>query len=157
MSAAIQTYIDTPVGQLNIVTDDQRVQSISFVMLDSFISSQETSVITEQAGRQLTSYFRQAHTNWSLPLLIKGTDFQCKVWRYLQTIPIGETRTYLDVAEALTTSARAVANACRANSFSIVIPCHRVISRSGLGGYYGKTAGQELAIKQWLLDHERRG
>ena len=126
-------------------------------MSESRTPSLESSVIAVHATQQLNTYFQQAHNNWSLSLRLKGTEFQCKVWRYLQTIPVGETRTYSDVASALTTSARAVGNACRANLFAIVVPCHRVISSSGLGGYYGKTAGNELIIKQWLLDHEQDG
>ncbi|MDC9725199.1 MAG: methylated-DNA--[protein]-cysteine S-methyltransferase [Gammaproteobacteria bacterium] len=91
-----------------------------------------------------------------MPLVKCGTEFQQKVWHYLQTIPLGETRYYSDVAKALNSSAQAVGNACRANPFVIVVPCHRVVSKTGLGGYDGKTSGHNLAIKQWLLDHERQ-
>lgn len=155
MSATVQTYINTPISQLIVVSDEICVQGISFNMIEPHILSPISSEIIAQTNQELTTYFQQAHSNWSLSLHIKGTEFQRKVWCYLQTIPVGETRTYTDVANALTTSARAVANACRANLFAIIVPCHRVVSISGLGGYYGKTDGKELAIKQWLLDHEQ--
>ena len=157
MSAIVQTHINTPTGQLLIATRDQCVQSISFNMTDLRVASPVSSDVADRTIQQLNTYFQQAHNDWSLPLLTKGTEFQRKVWRYLQTIPVGETRTYSEVAKELATSSRAVGNACRANLFAIIVPCHRVISSSGLGGYYGKTAGRELVIKQWLLDHEQYG
>ena len=64
-------------------------------------------------------------------------------------------RTYGELAKLLNSSARAVGGACRANPISLVIPCHRVVASNGLGGYGGATAGKRLAIKQWLLEHER--
>lgn len=83
-----------------------------------------------------------------------GTPFQQRVWTQLRCIPRGQTLRYGELAKQLGSSARAVANACRDNPIPILIPCHRVIAASGLGGYLGETAGQALAIKQWLLQHE---
>ena len=74
-------------------------------------------------------------------MLLKGTKFQLKVWKYLQTIPKGTTKTYKQVAIAIKKpkSARAVANACGKNPYAPKIPCHRVIrSDGGLGGYSGR-------------------
>ncbi len=88
-----------------------------------------------------------------LPLDLRATAFQMKVWNYLRTIPSGETRSYQETAAAIgkPTAARAVARACAANRVAIVIPCHRVIRGTGeLGGYrWG------LDRKQALLDAER--
>lgn len=83
-----------------------------------------------------------------------GTPFQLRVWERLQQIPPGEVKTYGALARELGSFARAVAGACRANPIPILIPCHRVIAATGYGGYLGKTGGKELAIKQWLLQHE---
>lgn len=83
-----------------------------------------------------------------------GTAYQRRVWRALCKIPRGEVRCYADVAAELASSARAVAAACRANPLPLLIPCHRVVSRHGLGGYMGATSGRPLAIKRWLLEHE---
>ena len=72
---------------------------------------------------------------------MKGTKFQLKVWKYLETIPRGTVKTYKQVAIAINRpkSARAVANACGKNPYAPKIPCHRVIrSDGGLGGYSGK-------------------
>ncbi len=73
--------------------------------------------------------------------MIKGTEFQIKVWNYLKKIPKGSVKTYKDVAIAINQpkAARAVANACAKNPYAPKIPCHRVIRSDGaLGGYSGK-------------------
>jgi len=88
-----------------------------------------------------------------LPLDIRGTDFQLKVWRALQEIPLGSVRSYSEVAEMIgePTAIRAVANACGSNPVPLVIPCHRVIRKDGsLGGY-----GLGIARKKALLAKER--
>ncbi len=83
-----------------------------------------------------------------------GTPFQQQVWRELTRIPFGETRSYGELATNLNSSARAVAGACRRNPLPLLVPCHRVVAKHGLGGFMGKTEGQALAIKRWLLQHE---
>ncbi len=91
----------------------------------------------------------------SLPLDIRGTVFQCRVWDALREIPAGKTRSYAQIADRLgrPRAARAVASACAANALAVVIPCHRVVeSNGGLGGYrWG------VKRKQRLLDRERKG
>jgi len=74
-------------------------------------------------------------------MILKGTKFQIKVWKYLKTIPKGKVKTYKQVALAIKSpkSARAVANACARNPYAPKIPCHRVIRSNGaLGGYSGR-------------------
>lgn len=149
-----QIQFSSPIGQITISVDDNTVQSIT-LFAEEIDSDHSSPTISALAIRQLQHYFHQAHNQWSLPLATKGTLFQKQVWQYLQTIPMGQTRTYSEVAKALNSSARAVGNACRSNPFSIVVPCHRVVSKTGLGGYSGKTEGNELTVKQWLLNHEK--
>jgi methylated-DNA-[protein]-cysteine S-methyltransferase len=74
-----------------------------------------------------SAYFADGQFRFSLPLFLKGTPFQQRVWQALEEIPPGETRTYGEMAKALKTSAQAVGNACRANPCAIVVPCHRVV------------------------------
>ncbi|MEE9573942.1 MAG: methylated-DNA--[protein]-cysteine S-methyltransferase, partial [Candidatus Neomarinimicrobiota bacterium] len=102
------------------------------------------------------NYFKNPDSYFNLPLAPKGTTFQQKVWQALQNIPSGETRTYGELAKQLNTSPRAIGNTCRANPIPIVIPCHRVVGQNNDGGFMGKTTGQSLEIKKWLLEHERR-
>ena len=88
---------------------------------------------------------------------LKGTKFQLKVWKYLKTIPKGETRTYLDVAKAINKpkAVRAVANAIGKNPYAPKIPCHRVIRTDGsLGGYSGQGGikkKKKLLISEGIL------
>ena len=87
-------------------------------------------------------------------MILKGTKFQLKVWKYLKTIPKGEVKTYKQVAISIKSpkSARAVANACAKNPYAPKIPCHRVIRSDGsLGGYSGKGG---IKTKKLLLKRE---
>ena len=87
-------------------------------------------------------------------MILKGTKFQLKVWKYLKKIPKGQTRTYSDVAKAINKpkSIRAVANAIGKNPYAPKIPCHRVIRSDGsLGGYSGKGG---INTKRKLLKSE---
>jgi AraC family transcriptional regulator of adaptative response/methylated-DNA-[protein]-cysteine methyltransferase len=104
--------------------------------------------------KQLKEYFEGNRKEFSLPLVTPGTEFQQTVWRELQNIPFGATRSYQEQAVALDNpgSVRAVANANGMNRISIIIPCHRVIGADGhLTGY-----GGGLKRKRWLLDHEKK-
>ena len=86
---------------------------------------------------------------------LKGTKFQIKVWKEIQKIPRGETRSYKDLALAIGSpnAARAVANACGKNPFPIVMPCHRVIKSDGnLGGFSAKGG---VILKKKLLKFEK--
>jgi len=106
-----------------------------------------------EAARQLRAYFAGALREFQLPLDLRGTDFQLRVWRRLLTIPYGETRSYSDIARALKApgSVRAVGAANGANPIPILVPCHRVIGAGGkLVGY-----GGGIALKKRLLDLER--
>jgi methylated-DNA-[protein]-cysteine S-methyltransferase len=79
------------------------------------------------------------------------------VWKEIAAIPQRETRTYGEVAKALHNAPRAVGQACGANPFPLVVPCHRVIAAGGeLGGFARNGGAFMLDIKRWLLAHERR-
>lgn len=103
--------------------------------------------------KQLTEYFLGSRKEFTIALVIPGTEFQKEVWRELLLIPYGATRSYQEQSNALRKpdSVRAVANANGKNRISIIIPCHRVIGSNGrLTGY-----GGGLKRKKWLLDHEK--
>jgi AraC family transcriptional regulator of adaptative response/methylated-DNA-[protein]-cysteine methyltransferase len=112
------------------------------------------NAVLEQMERELAEYFAGARFAFDLPLRLVGSDFQQRVWRGLQGIPYGETRSYGEQARLIGRehAVRAVARANGDNRIAIVIPCHRVVGADGkLVGY-----GGGLWRKQWLLDHERR-
>jgi AraC family transcriptional regulator, regulatory protein of adaptative response / methylated-DNA-[protein]-cysteine methyltransferase len=108
----------------------------------------------EELNNQIHEYFSGKIKKFDFPLVLKGTPFQEKVWKELQTIPYGVTRSYQDQAENVGNiqAVRAVAKANGDNRIAIIIPCHRVIGKNGkLTGY-----GGGLWRKQYLLDHEKR-
>lgn len=107
-----------------------------------------------EAYRQLREYFLGHRIRFDLPVNCQGTRFQQKVWKELQNIPYGETRSYEDIATGIGNkkAVRAVGQANNKNPVMIVVPCHRVIHKNGsLGGF-----GCGVEIKQYLLELERR-
>jgi O-6-methylguanine DNA methyltransferase len=104
------------------------------------------------AREQLREYFDGERTRFSVSLsTVKATSFQHDVWAQLSTIPFGEVRTYADIATAVKRprATRAVGNANHVNPWPVIVPCHRVVAKTGLGGYGG---GDE--VKRFLLDLE---
>jgi methylated-DNA-[protein]-cysteine S-methyltransferase len=112
----------------------------------------ETPLI-KKAAAQIEEYLDGKRKKFSLPLAMHGTEFQMDVWKALQTIPYGETRSYKQIAELVNRpkAVRAVGMANHRNPISIIVPCHRVIGHNGnLTGY-----GGGLPIKKYLLELER--
>jgi methylated-DNA-[protein]-cysteine S-methyltransferase len=101
------------------------------------------------------AYFARPMGAIPLRWSVAGTEHQRAVWRRISAIPVGHRSTYGDIAVVLGSSARAVGNACRANPVPLLVPCHRVVAKSGLGGFAGDTSGRLREIKGWLLAHER--
>jgi methylated-DNA-[protein]-cysteine S-methyltransferase len=100
------------------------------------------------------AYFADPSHRIELPLRPSGTAFQRRVRQAIAAIPPGATRTYGELARALGSAARAVGGACRANPYPLIVPCHRVVARTGLGGFAGDRTGRLLDIKRRLLRHE---
>ena len=105
---------------------------------------------------QLERYLADPQFRFTLPLAPGGTPFRQRVWDGARRrFPVGESRTYGEVARTLHTAPRAVGGACGANPIALVIPCHRVVGSQGsLGGFMHAVDGDPLAIKRWLLAHE---
>lgn len=112
--------------------------------------------LVRELGAELEAYFKGQRALFDIPLELRGTPFQQRVWQALCAIPAGQVRTYGDLARQLGTAPRAIGGACRTNPVAILVPCHRVVARDGLGGYTGETSGTGLEIKRWLLSHERQ-
>lgn len=147
-----------PIKHLLLESDGQQLLGITMCFAADDVSMYSTVFpdALVSVAQQLRDYSQHAHNIWAVSLSEQGTPYQRKVWRYLQTIPMGSTQTYGEVATALNSSARAVGNACRANPFLLIVPCHRVVKRTNIGGFGGKINGEAIAIKQWLLAHERQ-
>ena len=159
--------IDTPLGAMIAVADDEGLRLLEFV--DRRATEHELSILRKRlrtnvvpgehlhltaARRQLADYFSGKNLQFDIPLAPVGSPFQLRAWKILQSIPIGETRSYSWMAKRLgdENARRAVGRANGTNMICIIIPCHRVIRADGtLCGY-----GGGLWRKKWLLEHERR-
>ena len=148
--------IITPVGRLRLFARGEALTHIEFETGLARESIPEHHLL-RAAIRQVRGYFEDPRTAFSLPLAMTGTEHARRVWAALREIPLGRTETYGSLARRLGSGARAVAGACRANAFPILIPCHRVVAADGLGGYCGRIDGPMLDLKHWLLEHEARG
>jgi methylated-DNA-[protein]-cysteine S-methyltransferase len=113
------------------------------------------SLLARETVRQLRAYLKDAGHPFSLPLAPAGTPFQRRVWAGIAAIPSGATQTYGELATQIASGARAVGNACGANPYPVVVPCHRVLAAGGgLGGFARNRTGFLLDVKRWLLGHE---
>jgi len=136
--------IPSPVGQLTLEEADAAIVAIRW----ADTPAGNGSPLLAEAARQLAAYFDGKLTGFDLMLMPGGSPFERRVWAAMQAIPYGETRSYGELAAAIGSAPRAVGRACGRNPIPIVIPCHRVLAKGGLGGYSG--AGG-LATKQRLL------
>lgn len=129
-----QLSMHTPVIDITITEIEGAIVSLDW----GWSPFQETTPLLEEAKRQLDLYFDGELTVFDLPVFPMGTKHQEKVWKAMQNIPYGETRTYGEIAKELGSSAQAVGTACGRNPLPILVPCHRIIASKGkLGGYSG--------------------
>ena len=135
--------IPSPVGQLTIDETGGAIVAIRWAD-----APDNGSPLLAEAARQLAAYFDGRLSHFDLPLAPAGTPFEMRVWSAMQAIPYGETRSYGDLAQAVGSAPRAVGRACGKNPIPIVIPCHRILAKGGLGGYSGEGG---LATKTRLL------
>ncbi len=161
------SWLDTPLGPMLAIADDHGLYLLEFVNrrglereIERFRSRVKAIILPEENAiifsikQELERYFQGRLTHFKTPIHLLGSPFQQSVWRVLQSIPYGETRSYQQQAENLRKpkAYRAVANANGANQLAIIIPCHRIINSNGeLGGY-----GGGVARKQWLIEHENK-
>jgi len=138
----------SPVGDLTIAEDDGGIVALEW----GWGSLQESSPLLRRAKAALEAYFDGAPLPDDLPLRPAGTAYRQKVWQALRAIPAGQTRSYIDIARVAGGSARSVGGANAANPIPILIPCHRVVATTGIGGYSG---GDGLETKKALLALER--
>ena len=140
---------------MGIAQENDAITHIFFKGLGNFkgFEIKETQLIKRMA-EEIEEYFAGKRRSFDIPLSMSGTDFQRSVWKALQTIPFGETRSYKDIATQIGNpkACRAVGMANNKNPVAIVVPCHRVIGQDGsMTGYAGG-----ISVKEYLLDVERR-
>jgi len=145
--------LTAPFGALAVYMQGARLAHVVFLQNDRS-EKEAVDPETREVVRQLKRYLADPRASFDLRLDLKGSPFQRQVWKALQQISVGVLVTYGDIAEQLDSSARAVGGACRANPVPIVVPCHRVVSAQGLGGFSGESRGYPIEAKRWLLVHE---
>jgi AraC family transcriptional regulator, regulatory protein of adaptative response / methylated-DNA-[protein]-cysteine methyltransferase len=159
--------IETPLGEMVAGSTEEGICLLEFtdrkmlpteykdlIRLLKTTMEEGDNVHLKTLKKQLNEYFCGKRKEFTIPLVTPGSEFQQAVWKELQNIQFGSTRSYQEQANALNKpdSVRAVANANGMNRISIIIPCHRVIGTDGrLTGY-----GGGLRRKKWLLDHEKK-
>ncbi len=146
--------INAPFGQLRLIAENDALTAIEF-LLERRAPKQPVSPLLRETEAQLGTYFRNPRHQFDLPMLLSGTDFQRRVWQALSDIQPGAPLTYGQLAGKLGTGPRAIGGACGANPIPVIVPCHRVVSASGLGGFMRTRYLGPLNIKSWLLAHER--
>jgi methylated-DNA-[protein]-cysteine S-methyltransferase len=160
------TKVDSPVGQLTLVADQQSLLVLTWGGDGS--SSTRVAQLVQQAEEvpasehpilarsvaQLMEYFAGQRKEFDLPLHAEGTEFQRAAWSVLRQIPYGQTLSYAEQAGRTGSpkASRAVGSANGRNPIAIIVPCHRVIGADGsLTGF-----GGGIDTKQWLLTHEQQ-
>ena len=147
-----ETNLDTPIGELGLLADDTNLLEISFKGLKGLsIRGKSKKERFKLEIEQLDQYFSEKRKSFTISTQIVGTDFQKKVFKTMRNIKYGEVLTYKELAEKAghPKAYRAAGSTCGANRIPIVIPCHRVVSSSGLGGF-----GGGLRRKKFLLNLE---
>ncbi|MEM6463399.1 MAG: methylated-DNA--[protein]-cysteine S-methyltransferase [Pseudomonadota bacterium] len=143
--------VDTPIGPIVIVEHGERIERVLWGSEVSAFTPTQTTSLLKDASRQLKDYFAGRLKRFDLPLGLSPDPFRRKVQQAMLAIPYGETCTYGDIASALDTYGQPVGQACGANGIPIIVPCHRVLSANGVGGFSG-AGGVETKIL--LLKHE---
>ncbi len=151
-----KAYYKTTLGTICITAVEEAVTGLYFA---GKTGKKENGInyenaMTKQAYEEVVEYLAGKRKSFTVPILLKGSTFQLKVWNALLEIPYGETRSYKEIAESVGNpkAYRAVGGANNKNNIMILIPCHRVIGRDGsLVGF-----GGGLEVKEKLLDLEKR-
>jgi methylated-DNA-[protein]-cysteine S-methyltransferase len=143
-----QLSLHSPLGALTVSQEDEGLVALDW----GWGCDQEETALLRRAREQLHAYFDGELQAFDLPLAPAGSVFRLKVWDALRRIPFGTTRTYTEIAREIGGCARAIGQANRNNPLPILIPCHRVVAKGGIGGFTGE-GGTDT--KRFLLDHEK--
>lgn len=156
MSPPVRLPLHSPIGPLNVTLSPGAVHRLDFGPCPRVPVPAGVARLFERVERQLGEYFAGKRKAFDLPLepAPPGTPFQESAWRAMMEIPYGQVLSYTDLASwaGHPGAARAAGAACGANRIAIVIPCHRVVAKGGLGGF-----GGGLDAKMALLNLERTG
>ena len=154
------TLLDSPLGPIYAEAGEKGICTLRFSQTSA---GRDASALVRPAlptdlrelARQMEEYWAGARRAFDLPLDLRGTEFELRVWRAIAGVPFGQTRSYAEIARdaGAPRAFRAVGRAVGRNPVGLVVPCHRIVgSDGGLHGY-----GGGLERKRWLLEHEGHG
>jgi methylated-DNA-[protein]-cysteine S-methyltransferase len=153
MPSPFDAVLDAPFGKLGVRMVNGALRELVYLQ-GSTPTIDSSNALIGKLARQLDAYYDNPDVTFDVPLAPAGTDFQQRVWNAISAIPCGSVTTYGTIARQIGSVPRAVGQACGDNWFPILIPCHRVVSAAGIGGFSHHTDGYLLNIKHWLLRHE---
>lgn len=148
-----QSHIDSPIGRVRVLGTDRGITHVDFSE-KSEGATKDLPLSFLQCLDQLEQYFDGSRKTFdSLPLVLRGTEFQLKVWEATSDVRFGETVQYGDIAKLIGSpdAVRAVGTALGRNPLCLLVPCHRVLPKGANGGGYA----WGVERKEWLLAHER--
>lgn len=148
-----QAIIAYPTVTLRLYAEQDVLLNIEFLPADTPLQATDDPFLRE-VERQLQAYLSQPQLRFDVPYRLRGTAHQQAVWRQIAAIAAGETLSYGELARRIGSAARAVGGACGRNPIPIIVPCHRVLAQSGLGGFNQSQSNSMLDLKRWLLHHE---
>jgi methylated-DNA-[protein]-cysteine S-methyltransferase len=154
-SELFSAIVAAPFGAMGIRTEAACLRELVYLP-PHFAEQDATDALAESVARQVERYFTEPDFRFGMRLPHVGSVFQNKVWAAIATIPRGQVRTYGDIAKIIGSAPRAVGQACGANWFPLILPCHRVTAAGGLGGFshHHDAGGFHLSVKRWLLVYE---
>ena len=143
-----------PFATLGIQSDGGAIARLAYLPLAERTRPPRDGV-SARAVREIERYLDDPEFRFTVPLAAGGTPFQRRVWSALSAIPVGESRTYGEVARMVRSAPRAIGQACGANRIALIVPCHRVVGAMGsMGGFMNAEEGDPIVVKRWLLTHE---
>lgn len=154
MPATYDAILSAPFGKIGVRTDSAHIRAI--VYLPGHVEGlAPADALTQRLAAQLAAYYDDPDAAFDVPLAAAGSAFQQRVWQAICAVPRGATTTYGTIADTVGAMPRAVGQACGQNPFPILVPCHRVVSARGIGGFsHHAEDGFYLDVKRWLLRHE---
>ena len=144
----------TILGNILVQEKNSKIIGVKFINDDENYEKGDETELLRETIKEINEYLKGERKNFSVPILMEGTEFQKKVWKELQKIPYGQTRSYKEIAESVgkEKASRAVGMANSKNPIHIIVPCHRIIASNGsLSGFAG---GIEIKKKLLKLEEE---
>ena len=146
--------VPAPFGAIGIRSTGDLLQELSYLP-PQYKAKLASDKLSKKVAMQVAAYLKNPDYVFDLDLPDVGTEHQRKVWSVINAIPRGKVLTYGEVAHKIRSAPRAVGQACGANWYPLIIPCHRVTASGSIGGFARHDGGFHQSVKRWLLQHEQ--